>query len=45
MAEVQKIVEINAHFNVIFQHVFKEGNTVADSVANTTFYFGGTISF
>ncbi|XP_075091485.1 uncharacterized protein LOC142171695 [Nicotiana tabacum] len=45
MEEVQKIVEIKAHFNVIFQYVFKEGNTVADSVANTTFYFGGTISF
>lgn len=44
-AEVQKIVEIKAHFNVMFQHVFREGNKLADFIANTTFYFVGTISF
>lgn len=45
MAEVQKIKDMKAHFNVIFRNVFREGNIVADFIANTIFDFGGTTSF
>lgn len=42
---MQKIKGIRNHFNVIFQHVFREGNTVADFIANTVFCFAGTTQF
>ncbi|XP_070046776.1 uncharacterized protein [Nicotiana tomentosiformis] len=37
--EVKKIKEIKENYNVIFQHVLREGNTVADFLANLVFYF------
>lgn len=33
------------HFNVIFQHVLREDNAVADYLANIVFFGAGTISF
>lgn len=45
MAEVQKIKDMKAHFNVIFRHVFREGNREADFIANIASYFAGTTSF
>nr|XP_009616365.1 uncharacterized protein LOC104108915 [Nicotiana tomentosiformis] len=45
MAEVQKIQELRDHFNVIFQHVYREGNIIADYLANIAFSFVGTTHF
>ncbi|XP_070045233.1 uncharacterized protein [Nicotiana tomentosiformis] len=45
MAEVQKIQELRDHFNVIFQHVYREGNTLADYIANIAFSFARTTHF
>ncbi|XP_070018000.1 uncharacterized protein [Nicotiana sylvestris] len=36
--DVKKIIE-KGNFNVIFQHVFREGNSVADFIANIVFSF------
>ncbi|XP_019237121.1 PREDICTED: uncharacterized protein LOC109217336 [Nicotiana attenuata] len=43
--DVKKIREMKGHFNVIFQHVLREGNTVADFIANIVFSFAGTTEF
>nr|XP_016451963.1 PREDICTED: 14.7 kDa ribonuclease H-like protein [Nicotiana tabacum] len=43
--EVKKIKEIKKNYNVIFQHVLREGNTVADFLANLVFSFTGAIQF
>ncbi|XP_019241256.1 PREDICTED: uncharacterized protein LOC109221250 [Nicotiana attenuata] len=43
--EVRKIKEIKSTFNVLFQHVLREGNTVADFLANLVFSFAGTVTF
>ncbi|XP_009794683.1 uncharacterized protein [Nicotiana sylvestris] len=45
VAEVQKIKEIRDHFNVIFQHVLREGNIVADFLASIVFSFAGSTQF
>nr|XP_009629929.1 uncharacterized protein LOC104119987 [Nicotiana tomentosiformis] len=45
VAEVRKLKEMRDHFNVIFQHVFSEGNTVADFIANIVFSFACTSEF
>ncbi|XP_070031694.1 uncharacterized protein [Nicotiana tomentosiformis] len=37
-ADVKKIKEIKNNYNVLFQHVFREGNVVADLLANLVFY-------
>lgn len=42
ITKVQKIKDMKDHFNMIFQHVFRKGNTVADFIANTIFSFAGT---
>lgn len=39
VVEVKRTKEMRDHFNVIFQHVFREINTVADVLANLIFYF------
>lgn len=44
-AEEQKIKGIRNHFNVIFQHVLREGNTVANFIANIVFSFAGITQF
>ncbi|XP_075084894.1 uncharacterized protein LOC142168132 [Nicotiana tabacum] len=44
-AEVQKIRGLREHFNVIFQHVYREVNTVADYIANNAFNFAGSTIF
>ncbi|XP_019225001.1 PREDICTED: uncharacterized protein LOC109206620 [Nicotiana attenuata] len=43
--EVRRIKEIMDNFNVIIQHVFREGNVVADFIANIVFSFAGTSEF
>ncbi|XP_009804158.2 uncharacterized protein [Nicotiana sylvestris] len=43
--DVKKIREMKGNFNVIFQHVFREGNSVADFIANIVFFFAGTSEF
>lgn len=45
VAEVKRIKEMKEQFNVIFQRVLREGNTVADFLANLVFSFAGTIQF
>ncbi|XP_075084856.1 uncharacterized protein LOC142168095 [Nicotiana tabacum] len=42
---VKRIIEMKDNFNVIFQHMFKEGNSVADFIANMVFSFAGTSEF
>lgn len=44
-AEVRRIKEIKSTYNVLFQHVLREGNTVSDFLANLIFSFVGTITF
>ncbi|XP_070034487.1 uncharacterized protein [Nicotiana tomentosiformis] len=44
-AEVRKIKKINSTYNVLFQHVLREGNTVANILANLVFSFASTITF
>nr|XP_016446919.1 PREDICTED: 14.7 kDa ribonuclease H-like protein [Nicotiana tabacum] len=44
-AEVQKIKEIRNRFSMIFQHVFREGNTMADFLANMVFSFAVNLQF
>lgn len=44
-AEVRRIKEIKESYNVLFQHVMREGNKVADYLANLVFSFAGTIIF
>lgn len=39
VAEVTRIKEMKDHFNVIFQHVLREGNDMADFLANFVFFF------
>lgn len=43
--EVKRIKGMKDHFNVIFQHVLQEGNTLANYFANLVFSFAGTIIF
>ncbi|XP_019256417.1 PREDICTED: uncharacterized protein LOC109234822 [Nicotiana attenuata] len=43
--DVKKIIEIEGNFNVVFQDVFREGNLVADFIANIVFSFVGTSEF
>ncbi|XP_070034275.1 uncharacterized protein [Nicotiana tomentosiformis] len=43
--ELKKINKIKGQFNVILQHVFREGNAVADFLANLVFSFAGTLEF
>nr|XP_016504630.1 PREDICTED: uncharacterized protein LOC107822596 [Nicotiana tabacum] len=43
--EVRKIKEIKESYNVLFQHVYREGNKVADFLANHVFFFAGTVTF
>lgn len=43
--EVKRIKEMKEQFNVIFQHVLREGNSVADFLANLVFSLLGTIEF
>ncbi|XP_075092125.1 uncharacterized protein LOC142172415 [Nicotiana tabacum] len=42
---VKKTIEMKDNFNVIFQHVFREGNSLADFIANIVFSFAGTFEF
>ncbi|XP_070042883.1 uncharacterized protein [Nicotiana tomentosiformis] len=44
-AEFQKIKEMKNHFNMILQHIFREGNTLADFIANIVFSGAGTNQF
>ncbi|XP_075095205.1 uncharacterized protein LOC142173504 [Nicotiana tabacum] len=44
-AEVQKIKEIKNYFNVILQYIFREGNTLADFIANIVFSGAATNQF
>jgi len=44
-AEVRKIKHIKNNYNVVFQHVLREGNIVADFFANLAFTFAGTHTF
>ncbi|XP_019234078.1 PREDICTED: uncharacterized protein LOC109214596 [Nicotiana attenuata] len=44
-AEVRRIKEIRNLYNVLFQHVLREGSKVADFLANLVFSFAGTIIF
>ncbi|XP_070037047.1 uncharacterized protein [Nicotiana tomentosiformis] len=43
--EVKRIKEMKDQFNVIFQHVLRDGNAVADVLANLVFSFVGTLIF
>ncbi|XP_019246545.1 PREDICTED: uncharacterized protein LOC109226206 [Nicotiana attenuata] len=43
--DVKRIKELKGNFNVIFQHVFREGNSVADFIANIVFSFASTSEF
>lgn len=43
--EVRKIKEIKSTYNVLFRHVLREGNIVADFLANLVFSFAGTLRF
>lgn len=43
--EVKRIKEMKEQFNVIFQHDLREGNFVADFLANLAFSFTGSIAF
>lgn len=42
---MKKINEMKKNFNVIFQHVLREGRAVADYLDNLAFSFAGTTSF
>lgn len=42
---MQKIKGITDHYNVIFQHVFRESNTEANFIANLVFSFAGNTHF
>ncbi|XP_075097951.1 uncharacterized protein LOC142175265 [Nicotiana tabacum] len=44
-ADVKKIKEIKGNYNVLFQHVFREGNAVADLLANLVFSSAGDSIF
>ncbi|XP_075107022.1 uncharacterized protein LOC142180004 [Nicotiana tabacum] len=43
--EVKRIKGMKENFNVTFQHVLRESNTLADFLTNTTFSFPGAINF
>ncbi|XP_059315633.1 uncharacterized protein LOC132066321 [Lycium ferocissimum] len=45
ITEVERIRKMKAEFNVIIQHVYREGNTLADFLTNLAFDFAGTQSF
>lgn len=40
-AEVRKLKKIKNNYNVVFQHVLREGNNVVDFLANLAFSFAG----
>ncbi|XP_070041418.1 uncharacterized protein LOC142169055 [Nicotiana tabacum] len=44
-AEVRKIKHIKNNYNIVFQHVLREGNIIADFFANLAFTFVGTHTF
>lgn len=44
-AEMTRIKDIKSIYNVLFQHVLREGNTVVDFLANLVLSFVGTITF
>ncbi|XP_070055030.1 uncharacterized protein [Nicotiana tomentosiformis] len=44
-AYVKKIKEIKDNYNVLFKHVFREGNAVADLLANLVFSSAGDSTF
>lgn len=42
---MKNIKDMKDHFNVTFQHVLREGNSVVDNFANIAFFGAGTITF
>ncbi|XP_075082433.1 uncharacterized protein LOC142166835 [Nicotiana tabacum] len=44
-AEVRKIKHIKNNYNVVFEYVLREGNSVADFLGNLAFSFVGTHTF
>jgi len=43
--EVRKLKQIMNNYKILFQHVQREGNTIADFLANLAFSFVGTLTF
>lgn len=45
VVEVDKIKQMMSSFNLIIQHIFRYGNTLATTLTNIAFDFAGEVSF